>query len=71
MSQHLNEFCRIAKFKFEILNDDKALLLLNSLPYSYEQLTTNLLHRRSLIIFENVSNALMNNEYRNFDRRVH
>lgn len=71
MSQHLNEFWRIAKFKFEILNDDKALLLLNSLPYSYEQLTTNLLHRRSLIIFENVSNALMNNEYRNFDKRVH
>lgn len=48
----------------EILDDDdKALLLLNSLTDSYEHLTSTLLYGKPEIIFEGVSNLLMNNEY--------
>ena len=46
----------------KIDDEDKALLLLNSLPESYEFLVTTVLHGITNIDFEDVSNALMNNE---------
>ena len=46
----------------EIDNEDKTCLLLNSLPDTYEHLTTTLLDGKDEIKFNNFSNALMNNE---------
>ena len=48
----------------EILDEDKALLLLNYLPDTYDHLITTLLYGKNEIKFDDVSNALMNNEYR-------
>ena len=48
----------------KIEDEDKALLLLNSLPESYKFLVTTLLHGITDIDFEDVLNALMNNEVR-------
>lgn len=55
----------------EILDEDKTLLLLNSLFDLYEYLTTNLLHGKLEIKFADVFNALMNNEYVKLDKKVH
>ena len=48
--------------KVENDDEDKALLLLNFLPDTYEHLTTTLLYGKDEIKFNDVSNALMNNE---------
>nr|TKS11520.1 hypothetical protein D5086_0000072530 [Populus alba] len=55
----------------EIDDEDKALLLLNSLPDTYEHLVTTLLYGKEKIKFIDVSNALVNNEYRKEDQIVH
>ncbi|CAN1285750.1 Retrovirus-related Pol polyprotein from transposon TNT 1-94, partial [Linum perenne] len=72
MVDHLNDFNKIItdlqNLDVDIADDDKALLLLNSLPESYEFLTTTLLHGKSEISFDDVSNALMNNEVRRKDK---
>jgi cell division cycle protein 20 (cofactor of APC complex) len=74
MNEHLNDFNKmIADLKnldVEIDDEDKALLLLNSLPDTYEHLVTILLYGKGKIKFIDVSNALVNNEYRK-DRIVH
>ncbi|KAJ9536451.1 hypothetical protein OSB04_un000359 [Centaurea solstitialis] len=54
----------------EIKDEDKALILLNSLPDSYAHLTTTLLHGKVTIGFEEVSNALMNYEIRHADKAI-
>ncbi|KAJ9567411.1 hypothetical protein OSB04_003377 [Centaurea solstitialis] len=54
----------------EIKDEDKALILLNSLPDSYAHLTTTLLHGKVTIGFEEVSNALMNYEIRHADKEI-
>ena len=55
----------------KIGDEDKALLLLNSLPESYEFLVTTLLHGITNIDFEDVSNALMNNEVRKKEKEAY
>ena len=55
----------------EIDDEDKALLLLNSLPDTYEHLVTTLLYGKERNKFIDVSNALVNNEYRKNDQIVH
>lgn len=44
----------------DIKDEDKASILLNSLPDSYDHLVTTLVHGKETIKFEEVSNALMN-----------
>jgi len=67
MNEHLNDFNKmIADLKnldVEMDDEDKALLLLNSLPNTYEHLVTTLLYGKENIKFIDVSNALVNNEY--------
>ncbi|TXG46509.1 hypothetical protein EZV62_027989 [Acer yangbiense] len=57
-------------FRFQY-KKDKALLLLNSLPDTYEHLTTTLLYGKDEVKFIDVSNALVNNEYRKKDQLDH
>ena len=75
MIEHLNNFNKILadlqNLDVEIIDEDKALLLLNSLPESYEHLTTTLLYGKDEVKFVDVSNALVNNEYRKKDQHDH
>ena len=75
MHEHLNAFKRILAdlYNLEVkINDvDKALLLLNSLPKTYYHLTTTLLYDKDEIKFNDVSNALMNNEIQKKDLHAH
>uniref|UniRef100_A0A5B7BZN6 Retrovirus-related Pol polyprotein from transposon TNT 1-94 n=1 Tax=Davidia involucrata TaxID=16924 RepID=A0A5B7BZN6_DAVIN len=68
MLKHLNSFNKVLadlqNLGEEIKEEDKALLLLNSLPDSYDHLTSTLLYGKDKIRFDDVSNALVNNEYR-------
>lgn len=83
MIEHLYNYNKIlADFQnldVEIIDEDKALLLLNSLPEGYEHLTTTLLcdkdyelygkyYGKDEVKFIVVSNALVNNVYRKKDR---
>ena len=65
MAEHFDDFNKLI---IDLLNPDviiddkdKVLLLLNSLPESYEFSATTLLHGIIDLEFEDVSNALMNN----------
>lgn len=75
MNTHLDSFNKILadlqNLEVEIVDEDKALLLLNSLPDSYDHLTTTLLYGKDEVKFNDVSNALMNNEVRKKDLQVH
>ena len=51
----------------EIDDENKAILFLNSLPDTYDHLTTTLLYGKDKIKFNDVSNALINNEVRKKD----
>uniref|UniRef100_A0A5B7C411 Retrovirus-related Pol polyprotein from transposon TNT 1-94 n=1 Tax=Davidia involucrata TaxID=16924 RepID=A0A5B7C411_DAVIN len=68
MLKHLNSFNKVLadlqNLGEEIKEEDKALLLLNSLPDSYDHLTSTFLYGKDKIRFDDVSNALVNNEYR-------
>ncbi|KAK0597154.1 hypothetical protein LWI29_022302 [Acer saccharum] len=68
MIEHLDNYNKILadlqNLDVEISDENKALLLLNSLPDTYEHLTTTLLYRKDEVKFIDVSNALVNNEYR-------
>ena len=74
MSQHLNDYNKILadlqNLEVDISSEDKALLLLNSLPDNYDHLITALLYGKDEIKFDDVSNALTNNEYRMKDKQV-
>ena len=52
------------KFK----NEDKALLLLNSLPNEYDRFTTTLLYEKVSVAFDVICSALYNSEIRKKDR---
>ena len=54
----------------EILDKDKAILLLNYLPNTYDDLITMLWYRKNEIKFDDVSNVLTNNEYRRKDKQA-
>ncbi|KAG8493414.1 hypothetical protein CXB51_010989 [Gossypium anomalum] len=73
MNDHVNSFNKILADllnldeKFE--DEDKALLLLNSLPDEYDHLTTTLLHWKDTITFDVVCSALYRSETRKKDKR--
>ncbi|TXG49655.1 hypothetical protein EZV62_025530 [Acer yangbiense] len=75
MIEHLDNYNKILadlqNLDVEIIDEDKALLLLNSLPDTYEHLTTTLLYGKDEVKFIDVSNALVNNEYRKKDQLDH
>ena len=75
MSKHLNDYNKILanlqNLEVEIKDMDKALLLLNSLPDTYDHLIITLLYRKNEIKFNDVSNALTNNEYRKKDKQAY
>lgn len=66
MSEYLNDFNKtladLLNLNVEVEDEDKALLLLNSLPDEYQYLITTLLYGKEEIKFEDVSNTLVNNE---------
>lgn len=74
MTDHLTAYNKILadlqNLDVEILDEDKAILLLNSLPEQYDHLTTTLLYGKNEIKFELVVNALINNEYRKKDKHA-
>ena len=75
MNDHVNSFNKILADwlnldeKFE--DEDKALLLLNSLLDEYDHLTTILLHGKDNVIFDDVSSVLYNSKTRKKDRKDH
>ncbi|KAG8499215.1 hypothetical protein CXB51_005647 [Gossypium anomalum] len=73
MNDHVNSFNKTDLLnldeKFE--DEDRALLLLNSLPDEYDHLTTTLLHGKDTIIFDAVCSALYRSETRKKDKRDH
>jgi cell division cycle protein 20 (cofactor of APC complex) len=75
MNEHLNDFNKmitdLKNLDLEIDDEDKALLLLNSLPDIYEHLITILLYGKEKIKFIDGSNALVNNEYWKKDQIIH
>ncbi|KAL7246769.1 hypothetical protein ACSBR2_001802 [Camellia fascicularis] len=81
MSEHLNDFNKIlvdllnlnveVEDEDEDEDEDNVLLLLNSLPDEYKHLITTLLYGKEEIKFEDVSNTLVNNEYRKKDKKAH
>ena len=75
MIEHLDDYNKILadlqNLDVEISDEDKALLLLNSLPDTYEHLTTTMLYGKDEVKFIDVSNALVNNEYRKKDQFDH
>ncbi|KAK0583590.1 hypothetical protein LWI29_038519 [Acer saccharum] len=75
MIEHLDNYNKILvdlqNLDVEISDEDKALLLLNSLPETYEHLTTTLLYGKDEVKFIDVSNALVNNEYQKKDQLDH
>lgn len=74
MSEHLSDFNKILvdlqNLDAVIEDEDEALLLLNSLPNTYEHLTTTLLYGKDEIKFDDVSNALINNEHQKKNKQV-
>lgn len=72
MIQHIDAFNKLIadllNLDEEIEEEDKALILLNSLPDSYDHLATTLIHGKDTIKFDDVSNALMNHVVRHQDR---
>ena len=75
MNEHLNSFNKILaglkSLDFEINDEDKALLLLNYLFDTYEDLKITLLYGKDEIKFNDVFNALINNEIQNKDQHAH
>ncbi|KAJ8643984.1 hypothetical protein MRB53_005732 [Persea americana] len=55
----------------KIDDEDKALLLLNSLLDSYDHFTHTLINEKAEVKYDVVSAALMNNEYRKKDKQAH
>ena len=68
MSEHVDEFNKMISDLLNLNDDmkdgDKAILLLNSLPESYDHLSTTLLNGKDSVRFEDVSSALLGNEQR-------
>ncbi len=68
ISKHLNEFnkiiCQLTSIGSKLEEEDKALILLSSLPSSYEHLMTTLLYGNDSIDLEEVTITLLSNEMR-------
>ncbi|CAL8996546.1 unnamed protein product [Prunus brigantina] len=74
MHEHLNDYNKIladlANLDVQILDEDKALCLLNSLPDDYDHLTTTLLYGKSEVKLDEVSAALVNHECRKKEQKT-
>ena len=74
MSEHIDKFTKLLadlqNLDDEIKDEDKALILLNSLPESYEHLCTTIMYGKEKLVFADVSSILINNEYRKKDKQV-
>ncbi|KAM7466611.1 hypothetical protein LguiB_014173 [Lonicera macranthoides] len=68
MSEHVDEFNKmisdLLNLNEDMKDEDKAILLLNSLPESYDHLSTTLLYGKDSVKYEDVSSALLGNEQR-------
>ena len=75
IGDHINAFDKILadllNLDEHIEDEDKALLLLNSLPDEYEHLTTTLLHGKDKITLNEVTSALNNDEIQRLDKKEH
>lgn len=75
LSEHLNDYNKILadlqNLDVKINDEDKTVLFLNSLPDTYDHLTTTLLYGKDEIKFDDVCNALINNEFQKKDQQVH
>ena len=74
MSEHLNYYNKIfadlQNLEVDVSSEDKALLLLNSLPDTYDHLITTLLYGKDEIKYDYVSNVLINYEYCKKDKQA-
>ena len=74
MTEHLDDFNKIIadliNIDVKVDDEDKALLLLNSLPDSYDHFTHTLINGKTEVKYDVVSAALMNNEYRKKDKQI-
>ncbi|KAM0995986.1 hypothetical protein ACFX2C_006047 [Malus domestica] len=72
MIRHLDAFNKLIadllNLDEDIKDEDKALILLNSLPDFYEHFVTTIMHGKETVKFEDMSNALMNYEMRHRDK---
>ena len=61
--EHLNTFnilnTQLSSFRVNYENEDKALLLLASLPTSFDHLVTTLMYGKETIVLEEVTSALL------------
>jgi hypothetical protein len=75
MPEHLNNLNKILadlqNLDVKIDDEDKAVVLINSLPDTYEHLATTLMYGKDTLKFDDVSNALTNDEYRRKDKQAH
>jgi hypothetical protein len=66
--EHLNKFnmlnTQLLNFGVKIEEEDKAILLLASLPSSYDHLVTTLLYGKETLAFEEVTGSLLSHETR-------
>ena len=75
ISSHIGEF---NKLFFDLLNLDetfkdeqKAMLLIGSLPHELDHLCITLIHGKDKLPFEEVCSALLNNEIQKKDKKKH
>ena len=75
MNDHVNSFNKILadllNFDEKFEDEEKALLLLNSLPDEYNHLTTTLLHRKNNATNDVLCSALYNPETKKKDKKDH
>ncbi|KAM1294752.1 hypothetical protein ACFX2H_014637 [Malus domestica] len=73
MIGHLEEFnkllAELTNLKEIIKDEDKALILMNSLAESYDPFVTSWIYGREIIKYDEISSALMNHEVRHLDRQ--
>ena len=71
MRNHLDAYDKILadlrNLDLEIVEEDKALCLLNSLPDQYDHLSTTLLYGKKTISYEKVESVMSNNTIRKQD----
>ncbi|CAL9000146.1 unnamed protein product [Prunus brigantina] len=73
MIDHLEELNKLIdellNLEGTIKDEDKALILMNSLPESYESFITTWIYGKETNKFDEISSAVMNHEVRNLDRK--
>ncbi|PKA62818.1 Retrovirus-related Pol polyprotein from transposon TNT 1-94 [Apostasia shenzhenica] len=67
--KHMNVFCKmisqLRSIDVKLEDEDEALLLLSSLPKSYDHLVTTILYDKDTLKVEKVNATLLSNEVRN------